>query len=1113
MVNHDNSAQGGYMETGELNWTGKLADFFTKNTKLSLLLVLALFSWGLLSFLNIPRQYNPQITAPAFQIRVEFPGADRHETLEQVTRPLENVIANIPNVDDIFSTTLSGGVSIVNVNYFVGEDPDKAKVNLNDRIASNLNLAPLGIKAPSIRSIDPDDIPVATIALTSDTLGPIELRKFAFRIRERLGIVQGVSRIDIIGGRRRELSVIIDPARLNLRGTSLAEIETALRENNIYMHTGQIKGKERYIPLEARGTIHRGADLGALAVVTGDAGQIFLRDIARIEERVVEEDEYVRHLWREKEKFKSEEDPILLGIARKKGVNITAVTDLLTLELEKLKQELIPNTIKARIVVNEGDTARIEINRLLQNLGTAILIVVAILIIFLDSRAALLVAISIPLTLACVFILGLLVGQTVNRITLFALILSLGLLVDNASVVVENIVRQLSEHKDNPGGENSESLTRRLIIVRAVNEVGPGLVMSTITSVLAFIPMAFVTGMMGPYMGPIPFFVPAALTLSLFLSLSVTPWMAAALLKRKKQDKKRPAFVEKITNFFFSLNDRILGAYKLLLHRLLHDTFSRRMALLAVGLALVISVILPGVALVKFRMLPKADREQFFLYVDLPEGTSLIKTRDVTLKIEKELLKNKHIKMLQSYIGRPPILDFNGLFRGVEARFGSHLATIRVGLTDPEIRSVKSEEIVLNLRQDISQRLKEISPEIPLRLKYVEDPPGPPVLSTLLVRVQGYDTGPQEKIARDLQKSIRKIEGVVDIDISSVDRTNVLRLKINHKRASQSRVSAARIINNLSIAFAGKNIGVYHNPENLEQEYIALRLDKKFRKTPDILKKLRIFNDRGISLPLLDLVEIIQGPAEKPLLRENRVNTVYLYGDMENRSIIYAAIDLLFILSDYKLDDNKGVLKNFNLFGATYSAGAEGNNAPGKEIKITLGGEWELTLEVFRDLGLAMGGAMFLVYFALVAQFHSFREPLVIMSTIPLSLIGVLPGFMLLGYTIGLYFNATSMIGVIALAGIAVNNSIILLEYLNSLRAEGGGLEDSLIQAGLTRFRPIMLTSITTILGSLTIIGDPVWAGLAYAIILGLGVSSLLTLLVFPVLYKILVAGNEPDNI
>ena len=1076
------------------NWTGKIAQTFVTNKRLSLLLMVSLFIWGAFSFWNTPRQYNPKITAPAFRIQVDFPGASRSEVLEQVTKPLENTLAQIPAIEDIFSVTVEGGMASIIANFYVGEDEDSAKITLNDRIQSDLNLAPLGIQSPRIESINPDDVPVLVIALESQSVSPGDLRKFAFRLRDKLINVEGTSRVEIIGGKRTQLAIEIDPLRLARNNLGFSQIENALRRNNFFLPSGVIKQKDVYIPLQTTGVIESAAELRNLVIQSSDIQNVYLGDVATIREGPAETEDLVRHRFSGQKVNNS----VLISIAKLKDTNIGDVTGNLRERMTQLEKGFLPDDIKASIIINEGKVARQEISRLVSNLFTSILIVVAILFFFLNGRAAFLVAISIPLTLATVFGISQVTGQNINRITLFALILSLGLLVDNATVVIENIVRRLK----NEGYKNKEKT-----VIDSVAEVGIGLFMSTVTTVLAFIPMAFVTGMMGPYMGPIPFFVPVALVVSLGLSFTVNPWLATLLLNENKKPAKTSwlsrlnglSLVTRLSTMQNRLAELLLAFLRNLLHGLIAKSGNRKKFLLAIALATVASFILPATGLVKFRMLPKADKDQFFIYLDLADGSSLEKTILVTERIEEFLTSRPEISMVQSYIGAPPILDFNGLFRGASDRRFPNQATIRAGLLASDERELKSTEIVTLLRPLLQQHVRAFSADAVLKM--VEDPPGPPVLSTVLVRVQGENDELLNKVARDLGQKIGQVEEVVDRDTSVSDDLNVITLQINSALASRSRLSNLQIVETLNTAYSGKAIGIYHNPENIEQEMITLRLAREFRRDKSALSSLYIVNDLGIKVKLSDFVKVVERPLVKPLRRENRQNTAYVTAEMGNRSITYAAIDLLSFLLDYEPAEGYRQ-KSWSLFSVEYA------NAENQELSISIGGEWELTLEVFRDLGAAMGVAIFLIYFVLVAQFSSFREPLIIMSTIPLSLIGVLPGFYVLSFFTGIYFNATSMIGVIALAGIAVNNSIILLEYLNSLKEQGVALEEALVQAGITRFRPIMLTTVTTMLGSVTIAGDPVWAGLAYAIIFGLGISSMLTVLVFPVLYAVL-KGNE----
>ncbi len=1065
------------------NWTGHISNYFITNGKLTFLILIGTFIWGVLSYFQTPKKYNPTIVAPAFQIVVDYPGATREEVYEHITKPLENVVTDIAGVEDIYSTTFSGGRTILNVNFYVGQDINASKVALNDRINSDMNFAPLGINRPMIISLDPEDVPVMQIALSSDSIDAVELRKLGYKVRDRLSTVSGTSRIFVVGGRRKELSVEIDPKKLAAFGIAAERVEKALALNNIYMPSGLMKGKEVYRPIETFGWITTPEEAREIVVATNDSINIKLSDVAKVEHKIEEVESHVRHL-KLKETKKS---TVLLSVAKLTGTNISEVTDNVEKELDELKNGLIPSTAEVEIIVNEGAKAKSEINGLMSNLMTSIGIVVLVLFLFLSFKAAMLVAIAIPLTLSIVFGLAYLNGQSINRITLFALILSLGMLVDNATVVIENIVRKTGEVKH----------TTLEVFTDAVNEVGPGLFMSTVTTVLAFIPMAFISGMMGPYMGPIPFFVPAALITSLIISFTINPWMGSVLLSKKDEvvgENKKPGKLHEIGTY-------VLLQYRHFLRHLLENKGKRNLTLTVVLVALLIVVSFPAFKLVKFRMLPKANVNQFYVYLDMKAGTSLEKTLEISKALEQKLLMQENVEMVQSFVGTPPVLDFNGLFKGASGRQQFHQATLRVGLNKDKSQRLTSEEMVLKLRPVLNDYVKKAFSGETIKLKLIEDPPGPPVLSTFLVRVQGWDEELIKNEAKALFPHLKDVKGVTDMDSTQPESTKTLELVVDHFEASKTKTSPAQIVSYLNTLYSGKVAGIFHQ-KGFEQELIRIRFNRDARYDLEALEKLEVPNAVGIGIPLSRLVKKADVETITPLMQENHHKTIYLFGEMGARSVTYAGIDTLINLVNYKLADGKGEVESWDLFGVKYKT------SDGQKLSISIGGEWELTLEVFRDLMIAMAMALLVIYLVLVAQFSSFAEPLLIMSTIPLGVLGVFPGFFFLNIIIGEYFTATSMIGVIALAGIAVNNSIILLEYLNGLKYKRMDLDEALVEACATRLRPIALTTVTTMLGSMTILGDPVWSGLAWAIILGLGMSSALILVVFPLLYKI-VRGKD----
>ena len=1064
---------------------GKLTKIFLKNKELSILTMVVIAAWGLLSFFLTPKQYNPEIVAPAFNIVTEFPNASAEEVHEFITRPMEDKLSELPEVDEISSRSEAGGKSSVMVKFFVGADAEKSKTTLNQKLRDNINLKPLGALEPVIQSIDPDDVPILDLGLASDELSESSLRKLAQDLADELKLVPGISKVEIKGGRINHFEIELDVKQLAAHEISADEVSRAIADSNSIYTVDLLKNADRNTIINFSGNIENATDLEKIILRQDQGALLRLQDIAKIHYGPGEITNYVRLAKKD-----SPEAPIVhLALSKLKGTNSTTVAQKALAKLDDLENRQILGSARVEVLRNEGRTASEEIKKLTGNLMQSIAIVGLVLFVFLGLRNAAIVAISIPLTLLAVFIIGNLAGQTINRITLFALILSLGLLVDNATVVVENINRLRRERK----GERLGT-----VIVRAVDEVGSGLFMSTLTTLLAFFPMAFVTGMMGPYMGPIPFFVPAALVASLLIALTVNPFLAFLFATKNGQAKEQ-------NNFLIEAIRALEKKYANFLDLLLTRKKIRVLVLLATLFLFLVSLGLPLLKIVPFRMLPKADKEQFYLTLDLPQGTNIEKTDSVSHAFENKILQQEHILGIESFIGESQVIDFNGLFRGSADRHNENQATLKINLTHPTERSETSEEIAYGLRQQLLQFRKEY-PDAVFRL--VEDPPGPPVLSTFLLKVRGGNEETREKIAKDLYQEIRNIKEVVDIDTSIPERSVNGLYKIQTDKASLLGISSQEIATALRAALSGTPLGLYHRAaedgtRQPEQEYIRLRFAKGNRDQQTDLAKIHVRSQNGEMVPLTELLEKREGSLETFILSDERERATYISAEMGDRSIIYAIFDLFPKLFAYELPDQRGRIASWSPLKIEYE-----DQRNSERYSVSIDGEWKLTLEVFRDLGLAMAVAIFLIYFVLVAQFRSAVTPLLIMATIPLALIGVLPGFALLSFFKGTYFNATSMIGVIALAGIVVNNAIIYLEYLFSLRKEKRPLKESLILAGRTRLLPIMLTSVTTILGSLTIVSDPVWEGLAWSIIFGLSISTFLTLIIFPILYFMVEGKN-----
>ena len=1067
---------------------GNVATFFVRHKELGLLTFIGIFLWGGLSFVMMPKQYNPEITAPAFQIVTEFPGATSEETYQLVTRKMEDRVKEIVTVDKVMSQSFDGGASVVIVQFYIGENIEDAKVTLMQKLQSNMSDKPLGVSDPQIIAIDPDDVPIMSLALTSDTLSDASVRSMAHDITDELKLVKGTSVVSVVGGKQKELRVDIDPVKLAQNNLTIKRVIDTIKGNNMYVRAGNIETDGNNYNVTVDGMIRNEEDLKNIVLNQEGDSVVYLSDIAQIAYTDADTKSSIRFLEGED----VDKEATYIAISKLKGTNATNITNAIKQKLQDLQdRNIISRDVSVQVVRNEGQVASEATMTLTTNLAAAIVIVAVILLLFLGWKSALIVLISIPLTLAAVFGVGNFADQTINRITLFALILSLGILVDAAIVVVENIFRLF---KENPMEKKVP------LIAQAVDEVGAGLVLSTTTVTLAFIPMAFVTGMMGPYMGPIPFFVPVTLICSLIIALTIIPFLLNIITRKHGViSAKSDGENIKKPNIFLRSVTKLQKFYGKSLVHLLKSAAKRRMLMSIVLVLLIISLLLPAFAIVKFRMLPKADKEQFYVYVDLPQYASLERTDEVVQTVEKFIMQNDEVVSIQSYVGTPQIVDFNGLFKGSDGRRNENQATLKINLTHHKKRDITSEQIVLDLRYKLLEELRRY-PDI--KIKLIEDPPGPPVLSTYLTKIHGTSEENTIQMTRDLETYVGAVDEVVDVDTTLNEVTADYLLRVKKEEASRAGLSVYDIAMTLRTLMTGEKIAMYHETETSEmrkaqQEYIVVHTTQADRNQKEDLDNIYLTNFYGQNIPLSSVVEYTQSNNAPIIYSDERQKTQYVFAEMGDRSVIYAMIDTLnYLVKEYRPFGDNTHIAHWNLMGVTYE-----DTQTQEQAEVLLDGEWKLTLEVFRDLGIAMGVALVMIYFVLVARFRSLLIPLLMMGTIPFSFIGVMPGFAILGWTNNVYFNATSMIGVIALSGIVVNNAIMLLEYLNRLRDRGYKIEDAIVKAGKTRLLPIMLTSLTTIFGSLTIISDPVWEGLAWAIVFGLSLAAFLTLVIFPIMY------------
>lgn len=1046
-----------------LNFSGKIAKLFLENTPLAILFFVGTILVGILGYSITPKQYNPDIVMPVFEVSVLYPSAHIEEVERFVTKELEESIRDISGVDEIRSATFDGGGANVIVQFFVGEDVEESRVKLVTQLEDAHADQPYGIGDISVRHINPDDIPILTFGFTSEVLSQNSIREKVIALQDELRSVSGVANLSVHGGSAPAVTIFLHPDRLQFHGVSVNDVMNVIQVNNVRAIVGGLENGYTIQQVDFDAKFDEPKDLAGLQIAQG----VTLEQVADIQQGYELVDEKVAV------STTSETVPaVFLSVAKRKGDNAITVEQELSERLQALLNDPAYKDLEVSRFRDEALVAKKAIQGLGMNLIISVFIVSLVVFLFLGKRSAIVIAAIIPLTLAWVFFIGWLFGENINRITLFALILSLGLLVDAATVVVENITKLMKEENKNTS------------VIHAVNQVGVGLVLSTVTSVIVFLPTSQVSGMMGEYMGPLSFFVPVALIVSLVMSFTLAPFLSRLFVK---QEEARGW----LAPFFDWLSEKYAQAIEFILRKKKNQyTFLG----VVVGLLLIVFTF-PLLRLVHFKMLPTADKNQFYVYIDAPVGTDLPQTALYTEAFIDEFVSLEAIDSIQQFVGIPPVIDFNGLFRGAEQRSLKHQATLRVNLVDTKDRLVTSEEIVQEVRAVLAtEEIGRYYQQNQVAIQVVEDPPGPPVQSTFLAKVQGQNTQQMNKLSEALVAEMQQINGFVHIDTSVEEPALRAVYSFNHQKAQDAGVHASSYIPALQSVVDGLVVSHYQVENSLEQAIIKLEVYSESNDELQDLESIEVRNSSGELVPLISIVDIDHVSTKPVLYRDGGEETIYVSAEMNEKSIVYGVIDLISVLR--KQETLNGFqLTSLELFGLEFQ------DEQGATYHVRWGGEFEMTLENFRDLGLAMIIAFLLIYVLLVAQYKSFTTPVLIMTTIPLAFIGILPGFALLDVLFGTFLTATSLIGFIALMGIVVNNAILYLEYFVELQERGNSIEEALVEAGKERLRPILLTSMTTILGSLTIVNDPVWSGLAWAIVFGLSLSAMLTLGVFPVMY------------
>jgi multidrug efflux pump subunit AcrB len=1034
---------------------GRLAAAFI-HSKLTPLVIAASLLLGVYAVVALPREEEPQILVPMVDVFVELPGASPAEIEQRVTRPIEQWLWEIPGVEYLYSTSSPGRTMIV-VRFLVGEAEERALVRLNQKLAANASALPAGASTPLVQLRSIDDVPVMALTLWGPGYDDVRLRAMARQLREVLKELSDVSTVTVIGGRPRQVTVDLDPAALAARHLDPLAVQQALAASNNRAPAGDIVAGNRAWRLESGRWLESIEAVTSSVVAAGGGGLVRLADVATVTDGGGEPDSYVMHYPRAGEAYPA----VTLSIAKRKGANAIALTQAVDRKVASARGYLLPSDLQVSITRNYGETAAQKSNELLWHMLLAVVSVSALIWIVLGRRESAVVLIAIPVTLALTLFVFYLYGYTLNRITLFALIFSIGILVDDAIVVVENIVRHMRlSHR---------SQTLEATAVRAVDEVGNPTILATLTVVAAILPMAFVGGLMGPYMRPIPVGASAAMLFSLAVAFVVTPWAAVRVLRRSRGHHDQS-------------EDRLTALYRRVMSPLIEKPFPRAAFLGVVAILLLAAVALVPTGLVTVKMLPFDNKSELQVVVRMPEDTPLEATAGVASALADEALRDGAVTSVQSYAGTSSPYTFNGLVRHYFLRQSPNLADLQVMLVHKEERAEQSHEIAKRLRE----RLNPIAARLGARIQVVEVPPGPPVLQTLVAEVYGPDSDRRLELAKTVRAAFEQTSGVVDVDWYVESPQPKLRLDVDEDKAAAAGLSAVQIASVVRMAGAGMSAGVLHDGRAREDVPIVLRLPRDRRGSLDAVQALRLGSARPVSVG--ELTRAVATEEESSIYHKNLLPVTYVTGDVAGtiESPVYAILQMNRALADVRAPEGYGV-EIFN------------TRQPFDNSKYAMkwDGEWHITYEVFRDLGIAFAAVLVLIYILVVGWFQSFITPVTIMLAIPFSLVGILPAHAVLGA----FFTATSMIGFIAGAGIVVRNSIILVDFIELRVKDGMPLEQAVVDAGAVRFRPMALTAAAVIAGSAVILFDPIFQGLAISLMAGEVASLLLSRMTVPITY------------
>lgn len=1054
--------------------SGKIAAAFMQS-KLSVLLVLAFLALGLFSLTLIPSEEDPQIEVPTADIMIGYPGATPAEVETAVIQPMEKVVSNIKGVEHVYSTSMSG-MGMLTVQFYVGEDAEASLVKLYNEMMKHMDGMPQGATMPLVKSRSIDDVPVLAFTLWSRQQGGYTLRQVAEVVAGEMKKMPDVAEVRVIGGQSRQLKVVLDKDKMAGSHLSQASLAQAIAANNAQAESGSLVSADRVYSVQTGEFFKDKDELARLIVGTWQGQPVYLSQVATVDDGPETPRQYVAFSYGAADPALRRAHPddytaVTLSIAKKQGADAMQLARALTQKVEELKQRVITDDIQVEVTRNYGQTASHKVSELLLHLFIAIVAVTLFVMVAMGWRGGLVVFLSVPITFALTLFAYYFLGYTLNRITLFALVFVTGIVVDDSIVIAENMHRHFRQRR----------LPPLRAAVFAINEVGNPTILATLTVIAAVLPMAFVSGMMGPYMSPMPIGAAIAMMFSLLIALTLTPYFGYKFLRAKEKRREGEA-AERPEE---ALEDSsIYRLYARLVTPFLENRRRRWTFMLTLTAVLLASFVLFFTRSVPVKMLPFDNKNEFQVVIDMPEGTTLERTAAVARELGLYVGQNSLVRSYQTYVGTSAPISFNGLIRHYDYRRGDNVADIQVNIVDKNERREQSHDVAKGMRAG----LQAIGKRHGANVKVVEVPPGPPVMATMVAEIYGPDPDQQVSIARQVERLMAQTDNVVDVDWSVEADQPEVRLTVDKDKAMRLGVPVAQVSQAVSTALSGQPAGILHRPEALSPVPIVLQWAEKDKAGLEDLRALQVAGPQGTMLPVGDLATLSHGVKPKSITRKDQRRVVYVTADVagELESPIYAMADISDKLHKVRLPEGYTLQETY-----TADLGSDG------DYTLRWDGEWQITLEVFRDLGLAFLFVLLLIYMLIVAWFQNFTTPLVQLSVIPLSLIGIIAGHWLMGA----YFSAPSMIGFIALAGIMVRNSILLIDFIDLRLKDGIDLKAAILEAGAVRTTPILLTAGGVVIGAIVILFDPIFQGLAISLIGGTVTSTILTLIVVPLLY------------